>query len=101
AQEELALLEAVAADFDVETFLAGITTPVFVGSALTNFGVRLLLDGVVDLAAAPTPRDDEDGKPRDLDAPFSGFVFKVQANMDPSHRDRIAFVRACSGWVER
>ena len=55
----------------------------FVGSALTNFGVRLLLDAVVDLAPAPTPRADVDGKPRPLDAPFSGFVFKVQANMDP------------------
>jgi peptide chain release factor 3 len=101
AQEELALLNAVGADFDVDTFLAGITTPVFVGSALTNFGVRLLLDGVVDLAAAPSPRDDEDGKPRDLDSPFSGFVFKVQANMDPAHRDRIAYVRVCSGRFER
>src|SRR4051812_49332519 len=101
AQEELALLGAVGADPDVDSFLAGITTPVFVGSALTNFGVRLLLDGVLELAAAPTPRDDDDGKPRDLDAPFSGFVFKVQANMDPSHRDRIAFVRVCSGRFER
>ncbi|MEY2449981.1 MAG: peptide chain release factor 3 [Acidimicrobiaceae bacterium] len=101
AQEELALLGAVGSDFDVDSFLAGITTPVFVGSALTNFGVRLLLDGVVDLAAPPSPRDDADGKPRDLDAPFSGFVFKVQANMDPAHRDRIAFVRVCSGKFER
>jgi peptide chain release factor 3 len=101
AMDELALLDAVGADFDVDSFRAGITTPVFFGSALTNFGVRLLLDGVVDLAPAPTPRDDEDGKPRDLDAPFSGFVFKVQANMDPSHRDRIAFVRVCSGRFER
>jgi peptide chain release factor 3 len=63
--------------------------------------VRLLLDGVVDLAAPPSPRVDAEGKPRDLDAPFSGFVFKVQANMDPSHRDRIAFVRVCSGKFER
>ncbi len=101
AQEELALLGAVGADFDTDSFLAGITTPVFVGSALTNFGVRLLLDGVVDLAAAPTARDDAEGKPRDLDAPFSGFVFKVQANMDPAHRDRIAFLRVCSGKFER
>jgi peptide chain release factor 3 len=60
-----------------------------------------LLDGVVGLASSPSARDDEDGKPRDLDAPFSGFVFKVQANMDPSHRDRIAFVRVCSGRFER
>src|SRR5436305_10213967 len=58
AQEELALLGAVGADFDVDSFLAGITTPVFVGSAFTNFGVRLLLDAVVDLAAAPSPRED-------------------------------------------
>jgi peptide chain release factor 3 len=101
AQEELALLGAVGSDFDTDSFLAGITTPVFVGSALTNFGVRLLLDGVVDLAAPPTARDDADGKPRDLDAPFSGFVFKVQANMDPAHRDRIAFLRVCSGKFER
>ena len=73
----------------------------FFGSALTNFGVRLLLDAVVDLAPAPSPREDVDGEPRPLDAPFSGFVFKVQANMDPSHRDRIAFVRVCSGRFER
>jgi peptide chain release factor 3 len=101
AQEELALLGAVGADFDVDTFLGGITTPVFVGSALTNFGVRLLLDGVVDLAPPASARVDMEGKPRSLDAPFSGFVFKVQANMDPAHRDRIAFVRVCSGHFER
>ena len=73
----------------------------FFGSALTNFGVRLLLDAVVDLAPPPSPREDEDGKPRDLDAPFSALVFKVQANMDPAHRDRIAFVRVASGRFER
>jgi peptide chain release factor 3 len=99
--EELELLGAVGADFDEELFLAGAATPVFVGSALTNFGVRLLLDAVVDLAPAPTAREDEGGKPRDLDAPFAGFVFKVQANMDPAHRDRIAFMRVCSGRFER
>jgi peptide chain release factor 3 len=101
AQEEVGLLAATGADLDVESFLGGITTPVFVGSALTNFGVRLLLDAVVDLAPAPSPVRDADGKPRDLDAPFSGFVFKIQANMDPSHRDRIAFVRTCSGQFSR
>ena len=101
AQEELALLDAIGASLDSETFLAGGSTPVFFGSALTNFGVRLLLDAVVDLAPSPSPRDDEDGKPRDLDAPFSGFVFKVQANMDPAHRDRIAFLRVCSGRFDR
>ena len=73
----------------------------FVGSALTNFGVRMLLDAMVDLAPPPTPRADIDGVPRPLDAPFSAFVFKVQANMDPSHRDRLAFARICSGRFER
>jgi peptide chain release factor 3 len=101
AKEQLDLLDAVGSDLDVDAFLAGVTTPVFFGSALTNFGVRILLDAVVDLAPAPTPREDESGKPRDLDDPFSGFVFKVQANMDPSHRDRIAFIRVCSGRFER
>jgi peptide chain release factor 3 len=101
AREELALLDAVGADHDIDSFLTGTTTPVFFGSALTNFGVRLLLDGVVDLAPSPSPREDDSGKPRDLDAPFSAFVFKVQANMDPAHRDRIAFVRVVSGRFER
>ncbi|MGQ0616150.1 MAG: peptide chain release factor 3 [Acidimicrobiia bacterium] len=101
AQEELELLEAVGASHDLDLFRAGISTPVFFGSALTNFGVRLLLDAVVDLAPPPSRRHDEDGKPRDLDDPFSGFVFKVQANMDPAHRDRIAFLRVCSGRFER
>jgi peptide chain release factor 3 len=101
AQEELGLLDAIGADVDAKSFLAGETSPLFVGSALTNFGVRKLLDGVVDLAPPPAPRLDVDGEPRALDAPFSAFVFKIQANMDPSHRDRLAFVRVCSGEFER
>ncbi len=101
AVEECALLDEVGADLDVKTFLAGETSPLFVGSALTNFGVRHLLDAVVDLAPAPAPRDDAAGAARPLDAPFSGFVFKVQANMDPAHRDRVAFVRVCSGRFQR
>ncbi|MFP3907505.1 MAG: peptide chain release factor 3 [Acidimicrobiales bacterium] len=101
AKHEEALLAAVEADHDPDSFLAGDSTPVFFGSALTNFGVRLLLDGVIDMAPPPTPRHDVDDKPRPLDAPFSGFVFKVQANMDPSHRDRLAFFRVCSGHFER
>jgi peptide chain release factor 3 len=72
-----------------------------VGSALTNFGVRHVLDAIVDLAPAPAPRDDAEGLPRPLDADCSAFVFKVQANMDRAHRDRIAFVRICSGRFER
>ncbi|MCD9625452.1 peptide chain release factor 3 [Rhabdothermincola salaria] len=101
AQDELALLDSVGADMDVELFVGAQSTPTFFGSALTNFGVRKLLDAVIDLVPPPGPRPDVDGEPRSLDAPFSGFVFKVQANMDPSHRDRIAFLRVCSGEFDR
>jgi peptide chain release factor 3 len=101
ARAALELLAGVVEDFDPKAFLAGEVTPVFFGSALTNFGVRLLLDAVVDFVPPPAPRLDRNGAPRPLDAPFSGFVFKVQANMDPAHRDRIAFFRVCSGRFER
>jgi peptide chain release factor 3 len=101
AVDEVDLLGSVAGEVDSELFLAGEQTPVFVGSALTNFGVGTLLDGIVSLAPAPSPRPDVEGHPRPLDDPFSGLVFKVQANMDPSHRDRVAFVRVCSGRFER
>ncbi|MFM8267927.1 MAG: peptide chain release factor 3 [Ilumatobacteraceae bacterium] len=101
AIDELGLLAAIGADLDEPSFLEGRSTPVFVGSALTNFGVRKLLDAVIDLAPAPSARVDSEGHERPLDAPFSAFVFKVQANMDPSHRDRIAFARICSGRFDR
>ncbi len=101
AIDDIELLDAIGADVDLPSFLAGESTPVFAGSALTNFGVRHLLDAIVDLAPAPTPRLDVDGKPRHLDEPCSAFVFKVQANMDRNHRDRIAFARICSGRFER
>ena len=101
ALDEISLLDAVGADVDLESFLAGDSTPVFVGSALTNFGVRMILDAVVDLAPSPSPKADVDGDLRPLEAGFSAFVFKVQANMDPSHRDRLAFARICSGKFER
>jgi peptide chain release factor 3 len=101
ASDELALLDEVGAYADPELFRKGEVTPVFFGSALTNFGVRILLDAVVDLAPPPTARSDVSGAPRELGSPFSAFVFKVQANMDPSHRDRIAFARVCSGRFER
>jgi peptide chain release factor 3 len=99
--EEVALLDGLGLDHDQATFLAGETTPVFFGSALQNFGVRLLLDAIVDIAPQPQPRPDVDGEPRPLDAGTSAQVFKVQANMDPRHRDRIAFVRMASGHFER
>ena len=101
AIDGVGLLDAVGADLDMESFLAGESTPLFVGSALTDFGIRALLDAIVDLIPAAPPRLDVNGDPRPLDAPCSAFVFKVQANMDRSHRDRIAFVRICSGKFER
>lgn len=101
ALDELALVEGAGENLDIGAFLAAEATPVFFGSALTNFGVRKLLDAVVEMVPPPSPRVDVNGDSRDLDAPFSGFVFKVQANMDPSHRDRIAFMRVCSGRFER
>ncbi|GHE76303.1 peptide chain release factor 3 [Streptomyces cellulosae] len=101
AVEELELLRAADAMHDQEAFLAGRTTPVFFGAAISNIGVRLLLDAVVDHAPSPGPRELVGGGTRPVDAPFAGLVFKVQANMAPSHRDRIAFIRVCSGAFER
>jgi peptide chain release factor 3 len=101
AAADIELLDGTVARLETKAFLAAEATPVFFGSALTNFGVRKLLDAVIDMVPPPSPREDVDGVPRPLDAPFSGFVFKVQANMDPSHRDRIAFLRVCSGRFER
>ena len=111
AQEELALLDEIYGglgdaegrldDLGMESFLAGLTSPVLFGAALPNFGVRRLLDAVTTYAPPPAMRADIKGEPRPVDAPFSGLVFKVQANMDPAHRDRMAFVRVCSGRFER
>ena len=101
AAEEVMLLDEIGATHDEELFLAGETSPMFFGSALTNFGVRHLLDAVVNLAPAPTSREGENGSVRKIDDQFSAFVFKVQANMDPSHRDRVAFMRINSGHFER
>ncbi|HLH46181.1 MAG TPA: peptide chain release factor 3, partial [Acidimicrobiales bacterium] len=101
ALEGCALLDEVGATYDRKTFLAGESSPLFVGSALTNFGVRHLLDAVIDLAPPPRPAVDAAGGERPLEAPFSGFVFKVQANMNPAHRDHVAFVRVCSGHFQR
>ena len=101
AAEMAELLDADERVFDHKSFDSGTLTPVFYGSALTNFGVGKLLDAVVDLVPAPLPRHDIEGAPRPIDAPFSGLVFKVQANTDKAHRDRIAFLRVCSGRFER
>ena len=97
ARENIELLDAIGREFDAKRFEAGELSPVFFGSALTNFGVRLILDAMVDLVPSPSPRLDIAADPRPLDAPFSGIVFKVQANMDKLHRDRVAFVRVPAG----
>ncbi|MFT7837692.1 peptide chain release factor 3 [Saccharothrix sp. BKS2] len=101
AVEESDLLAASGGDFDLERFLDASATPVLFGSAVLNFGVRHLLDLLVELAPRPTPRIDVRTLPRPLDAPFSAFVFKVQTGMDPAHRDQVAFARVCSGVFER
>jgi peptide chain release factor 3 len=101
AVEESELLELSEQDLDVESFLAGKSTPVLFASAFLNFGVGQLLDRIVELAPAPGPRLSASDVERPLDAPFSAFVFKVQAGMDRAHRDRLAFVRVCSGVFER
>ena len=101
AVEELALLDEIGADVDMDSFLAGESSPVLFGAALPNFGVRRLLEGLCELAPRPGSRRDVKDEPRAVDAPFSGLVFKVQANMDRNHRDRVAFVRVCSGRFER
>ena len=101
AVEEMALLDEIGAAVDMESFLAGESSPVLFGAALPNFGVRRLLEGLCELAPPPAPRADIKDEPRAVDAPFAGLVFKVQANMDRNHRDRVAFVRVCSGRFER
>jgi len=99
--DELALLETAGNAFDREVFLRGGVTPVFFGSAMNNFGLEPFLDHFVTLAPPPRTRTTSAGALAP-DAPtFSGFVFKIQANMDPNHRDRIAFVRICSGRFTR
>jgi peptide chain release factor 3 len=99
--EELAMLEGAGAAFDREAVLAGALTPVFFGSAVNNFGVQLLLDAFLELAPSPRPRSAGGRLVSPQDPGFSGFIFKIQANMDPKHRDRLAFVRVCSGRFER
>ncbi len=101
ALEELELLDGAGAELDLALVQAGELSPVFFGSAMTNFGVRPFLDAFLELAQKPVPRQSH-GVAVDPVAPgFSGFVFKLQANMDPRHRDRVAFVRVCSGRFEK
>jgi peptide chain release factor 3 len=96
-REDVELLEGAANPFELGAYLKGSQTPVFFGSAINNFGVRELLDAFVDMAPAPQPRPAKTRVVSPEENTFSGFAFKIQANMDPAHRDRIAFVRICSG----
>ncbi|MDB5794326.1 MAG: peptide chain release factor 3 [Noviherbaspirillum sp.] len=98
---EVELVHGASHPFSLEAFLAGTQTPVFFGSAINNFGVREILSALLDWAPAPQSRDATVRAVEPTEAPFSGFVFKIQANMDPAHRDRIAFLRVCSGRFER
>ncbi|WP_373499906.1 peptide chain release factor 3 [Desulfococcus sp.] len=100
-REDIALLSGAANPFDLQEFLKGSQTPVFFGSAINSFGVRELLDTFVEIAPAPLPRPTTTRTVFPDEAPFSGFVFKIQANMDPAHRDRLAFLRVCSGRFQR
>ena len=99
--EELEMLEIAGAEFDREMIEAGELTPVFFGSAVNNFGVQLMLDSFLELSPTPKPRVVAGNVIDPESAGFSGFIFKIQANMDPRHRDRLAFVRICSGKFER
>ena len=100
-REELELVRGASNEFDHEMFLAGELTPVFFGTALGNFGVDHILDGIVEWAPKPQPRETELREIQPEDEKFSDFVFKIQANMDPKHRDRVAFMRICSGRYEQ
>lgn len=100
-REDVELIEGVYDKFDVAEYESAKTAPVFFGSALNNFGVRELLNAFVDLAPTPQSRPTDKGEVKPDDAKFSGFVFKIHANIDPRHRDRIAFLRVCSGKFER
>ncbi|NJB35915.1 peptide chain release factor 3 [Croceivirga sp. JEA036] len=100
-RENLELVEGVYPSFDKETYLKGEQQPVFFGSALNNFGVRELLDCFIEIAPPPRPKMAEERLVKANEKEFSGFVFKIHANMDPKHRDRLAFIKIVSGTFER
>ncbi|SCZ62954.1 peptide chain release factor 3 [Thiohalomonas denitrificans] len=96
-REEVELVRGASHAFDFDAYRSGLQTPVFFGSAINNFGVGEILDALVDYAPAPLPRPTDSREVLPTEEKFSGFVFKIQANMDPQHRDRVAFMRVCSG----
>jgi len=99
--EELELVEGVYPDFDTQEYLAGDLAPVFFGSALNNFGVQELLDCFIDIAPTPRPTITVEREINPEEEKLTGFIFKIHANMDPNHRDRLAFLKICSGKFER
>ena len=100
-REDVELIRSASSPFNLVDFLAGLQTPVFFGSGINNFGVQEILQALIDWAPPPQSRDAGMRQVEPAEAPFSGFVFKIQANMDPKHRDRIAFLRVCSGRFDR
>lgn len=100
-RDEVEMIREVYPSFTREKYLTGEESPVFFGSAINNFGVKELLDCFVEIAPSPLPRETEERVVNPTEDKFSGFVFKIHANIDPKHRDRIAFVRICSGTFER
>lgn len=100
-REEVRIVEEVYPTFDREAYMNGELSPVFFGSAVNNFGVKEMLDCFVEIAPTPLPRPTEERMVKPEEDQFAGFVFKIHANMDPKHRDRIAFLRVCSGKFER
>jgi peptide chain release factor 3 len=100
-RDEIDLVKGASHEFDLDEYLAGELTPVFFGSAINNFGILELLDAFAEYAPSPQSRQAEQRIVEPNEEKFSGFVFKIQANMDPAHRDRVAFVRICSGKFDR
>jgi len=100
-REDMELINAVYENFPVEEYLQGHLAPVFFGSAVNNFGIKDLLDTFIQIAPAPRPRMTDTREVKANEDKFTGFVFKIHANIDPKHRDRVAFLRICSGKFER
>src|SRR5690606_34122009 len=100
-REELELLDVAGDEFDLEKVGRGELTPVFFGSAINNFGVQTFLENFLQLAPKPTPRQSSEGAVEPNTEKLTGFIFKIQANMNPAHRDRLAFMRIVSGKFKR
>ena len=100
-RDDVELIDGASPPFDLDDFLAGKQSPVFFGSGINNFGVQEILQSLIDWAPPPQARDGGSRMVQPAEPAFTGFVFKIQANMDPKHRDRIAFIRVCAGRFER